>query len=200
MRLVLARHGRTRANAEGLIQGSTLDPPLDAEGWAQAERLAAEVGEVDGVYASPLLRARQTALVVAAAQQLPLSGTLQGFREFSWGDLDGKRRADVENDFQATLARWRAGDLTHRAPNGESPEWAWSRAHAAARRLAERHPDERILVVAHARVNMVLLAGLAGDLSRMEDFEQHNCGFTEVNLLEAEAASPDRGPSGLQRA
>lgn len=189
MRLVLARHGRTRANADGIIQGALLDPPLDEEGWAQAARLAAAVGPLDAVYASPLLRARQTALAVASAQHLPVSGTLAGLREFSWGDLDGRRRAEVEDEFQALVARWRGGDTHACAPRGESPEWVWSRAHAALQRIAAQHPGERVLVVAHARVNMVLLAGLAGDLRRMEEHEQPNAGFMELDV------HPERAPS-----
>jgi len=58
--LYLVRHGRTDANAKGLLQGR-LDPPLDEVGRKQAEAIAALIGDVDEVISSPLLRARQTA-------------------------------------------------------------------------------------------------------------------------------------------
>lgn len=190
MRLVLARHGRTRANAEGIIQGSTLDPPLDAVGWMQAEELASRVGPLDAVYASSMLRARQTALVVASAQQLPLAGTFAGLRELSWGELDGRPLAHVKPEFDAIVARWRAGETHASAPGAESPEMAWSRASAALQEIQRRHaPAERVLVVAHGRINAALLAGLSGDLARMEDHLQPNAAHAEVNLLEAEPAS-----------
>ena len=60
MHLVIVRHGRTEANAHGLLLGR-LDVELDPVGRAQAERLAAATGPVDRVIASPLQRTRQTA-------------------------------------------------------------------------------------------------------------------------------------------
>ena len=58
--LLLVRHGRTDANAQGLLLGR-LDPPLSDEGRAQAAALAARIPRDARVIASPLLRTRQTA-------------------------------------------------------------------------------------------------------------------------------------------
>ena len=46
--LYLVRHGRTDANAQGLLQGR-LDPPLDDVGRAQAGAIARLIGQVDEV-------------------------------------------------------------------------------------------------------------------------------------------------------
>ena len=46
--MYLVRHGRTDANAQGLLQGR-LDPPLDEVGCRQAQAIAAMVGPVDEV-------------------------------------------------------------------------------------------------------------------------------------------------------
>ena len=54
--LYLVRHGRTDANAKGLLQGR-LDPPLDEIGRKQAEAIATLIGDVDEVISSPLVRA-----------------------------------------------------------------------------------------------------------------------------------------------
>ena len=63
--LVVVRHGRTEANASGLLQGR-MDLPLDEVGRDQAAAVAAALGAtVDRVIASPLLRARQTAQAIA---------------------------------------------------------------------------------------------------------------------------------------
>jgi len=58
--LVIVRHGRTDHNAAGLLLGR-LDPPLDPLGRDQAAALAAALGPVDRVIASPLRRATETA-------------------------------------------------------------------------------------------------------------------------------------------
>ena len=58
--LYLVRHGRTAANASGLLQGR-LDPPLDEIGHEQAQAIAEMVGRADVVISSSLVRAQETA-------------------------------------------------------------------------------------------------------------------------------------------
>ena len=58
--LLIVRHGRTVANAEGLLQGR-VDNPLDAEGLRQAKQIRIALGPIDVVVSSPLQRALQTA-------------------------------------------------------------------------------------------------------------------------------------------
>ena len=67
IRLLLARHGQTADNANGLILGHR-DPPLSELGEQQAGQLAiqAKARGVVAIWCSPLLRARQTAAVVGA--------------------------------------------------------------------------------------------------------------------------------------
>ena len=65
--LLLARHGETADNADGLILGHR-DPPLSRAGREQAAALAASLGTaIVAMWCSPLLRARQTAEIVADA-------------------------------------------------------------------------------------------------------------------------------------
>ena len=52
--LFVVRHGRTAANASGLLLGR-LDPDLDELGVRQATAAAAALGSVDRVVSSPLL-------------------------------------------------------------------------------------------------------------------------------------------------
>src|SRR5271157_5239352 len=64
--LYLARHGRTAYNHEGRFQGQ-LPVPLDDTGRAQALELAERAAAHDfaALWSSPLLRARETADIVA---------------------------------------------------------------------------------------------------------------------------------------
>ena len=89
MQLVIVRHGRTEANARGLLLGR-LDVALDELGRAQAERLAASTGPVDRVVASPLQRTRQTA--AAFDQPVEIDERLI---ELDYGEYDGRPFADV---------------------------------------------------------------------------------------------------------
>lgn len=144
-RIILLRHGRTEANASGLLQGR-MDPPLDEFGIAQAERVSkmlsgSSMGEIRRVVSSPLLRARQT----AAGLGLPVEID-ERFVEVDYGEFDGKPLAEVPSE---TWTRWRT-DSTFTPPGGESLLEVGRRVRAACDDLAERARDEgTILVVSH---------------------------------------------------
>ena len=132
-RLLLVRHGETDWNAEGRLQGHT-DRPLSDYGRRQARALAEELADepLDALYASDLARARETAEIVGARLGLPV--VLEpDLREKNWGTWEGltpTERAEVEFV-------------------GESTEQHEERTLGALRRIAERHPGGRILVVTH---------------------------------------------------
>ena len=73
-----ARHGETVWNVENKICGMT-DSPLTEKGRAQAAQLGEAVKSsgivLDEILYSPLSRAADTALAVAAATGLPARGT-----------------------------------------------------------------------------------------------------------------------------
>ena len=71
MRIILVRHGQTKWNSEGRVQGRT-DIPLNARGMAQAEAVGEWLSgrKIDAVYASPLMRAHDTAKAIADRARL----------------------------------------------------------------------------------------------------------------------------------
>ncbi len=140
--LILVRHGRTPANAAGLLQGR-LDQDLDDHGRAQAEAVASYVKswcEVDVVVSSPLRRAQQT----AAAFELPV--TLDDrWLELSYGEYEGTAHTEVPSE---VWQRWR--DDPHFTPEGgESLAVLDERVRAACDDLVERAARDNIVVVSH---------------------------------------------------
>ena len=138
-RILLVRHGETDWNTAGLVQGRT-DLPLNARGREQAREVAhALVGRgVTRVISSPLLRATQTAEVIAAALGSGGVETDDGLVEQSFGLAEG--------------LRWE--DATARHPDGvpglEERPSVVARAGAALARWAE--PGTTIAVVTHRGV------------------------------------------------
>ena len=113
--LLLVRHGRTAANAKGLLLGRE-DPPLDDTGLRQAEQVAASVrsgayGRILGVVASPLQRTRQTA--EAFGHPVTIDDRLV---ELDYGEYDGTPVGDVPVE---VWQRWQS-DLSFAPPGGES--------------------------------------------------------------------------------
>lgn len=118
--VLLARHGETDDNAASRFQGRR-DPSLNANGRAQALILAETVaGEgLVALYASPLMRARETAEIVAAQLGLELSFD-ERFMEADCGDWAGKLYAEAIAEDPEGFAAWRRADPAFRFPGGES--------------------------------------------------------------------------------
>jgi broad specificity phosphatase PhoE len=131
--LLLVRHGETDWNAEGRLQGHT-DRPLNDYGRRQAKELAERLaGEgADAIYTSDLVRAQETAEIVG--ERLGLTVVVDpDLREKDWGTwegLTGDERVHVEFA-------------------GESTQDHRERVMGAVRRIAARHPDQRVVVVTH---------------------------------------------------
>jgi broad specificity phosphatase PhoE len=118
--LFIARHGETVDNANGLILGRR-DPPLSGLGREQSARLASRAGAlgVVSIWCSPLLRARQTAAVVADA--LGVGPTiLDDLIESARGSWEGQSVAHLETTEPALFAAFEAGERDFAFPGGES--------------------------------------------------------------------------------
>ncbi len=92
MKLALLRHGPTDWNRSGRVQGHT-DIALSAEGAAKMRALALPSDFAAArVYASPLLRARQT------VEALNLGAVIFDARlmEQNWGDWEGLSLAEIK--------------------------------------------------------------------------------------------------------
>ena len=148
----LVRHGETEWNRTGRMQGHT-GVPLSAEGRRQATLLAARLRSVEfsAVYSSDLARAAETAGIITAGRDLPVT-TDTDLREFSYGEWEGLTLEEVETRYPGALAERieAGGNLGFTAPGGESAIDAIGRVRRFCERVAKRHDgEEDLLVVAH---------------------------------------------------
>lgn len=89
MRLLLIRHGQSRANVEGVLQGATPGELTSLGRWQAAEvadRLAAAAPDL--IVSSDLRRARDTAEAIAVATDRPVEEDAR-LREWDVGAYDG---------------------------------------------------------------------------------------------------------------
>lgn len=158
--LTLVRHGQTDWNLARRIQGTT-DIPLNDTGRADARTAAAALAgvEYDAIYASPLLRAQETAEIIAEELGLAAPALTRGLRERTFGDGEGMLVEDY-------LTQW--GGWTSAVPGAETLEEVRDRAldslerivRASRRRSAPR--AESIIVVSHGGVIRSLLMHVSG--------------------------------------
>ena len=138
-RIILARHGETDWNRERRWQGHS-DRPLNDTGREQAEALAAELAgqPIAAVYSSDLLRAHETARIVAERLGLDVV-TVPGLRERRFGSWEGLQDVEVERLFPGVNG----------APDAEPREEMARRVLESLERIADSNDGRTVLVISH---------------------------------------------------
>ena len=152
-RLVLIRHGETAWNRTRTLQGQQ-DIPLNETGLAQAEAVALQLKDekIDAIFTSDLMRARQTAEVIARPHRLAVVDE-PGLRERHWGRYQGLRFDEIEQREPEAHARMVARDPGYVLEGGgESIEGLVARVAATLSRLTRSRPDQTVVAVAHGGV------------------------------------------------
>ncbi|HVR04841.1 MAG TPA: histidine phosphatase family protein [Solirubrobacteraceae bacterium] len=154
-RMYLARHGETAYNAEGRFQGQGA-VPLNDTGRTQAAALAEQAAayEFVALWCSPLLRARETADVVARRIGLTPREDAR-LMETDAGDWTDRSFAEVHAETPAEFERFRSGDPTFAFPGGESFAQQGVRVAAALHDI--KRAEAPALIVCHGGVIRIAL-------------------------------------------
>lgn len=183
LRLVLARHGQTRANVDRILDTVPPGPPLTDLGRAQADALGRELadgaeGTVTALYHSTARRAQQTAAVVA--EHLGLAPVeVAGVHEAQVGELEGRNDEPAIREFRRVFDRWQDGELDIPQPGGETGRDVRDRYLAAVADLRERHPDGgTVVLVCHGAALRLAAHELVEHVGTPRGEEEHvaNCG------------------------
>ena len=183
LRLLLLRHGETAWNRERRYQGWT-DTPLSAEGLVQAEAAARELKEhvFAAVYASPLRRARDTAVAIAAPHGLAVE-TDSAFMELGFGQWEGLTLDEARAGFPALYDGWAKTPHLVSPPGGESLVQARERVLAGLERLRAGHPNAVVCLVAHGiPVRILILEVLGLGLERIWSLHSAPTGISELEF------------------
>lgn len=166
--VILVRHGRTTANASGMLAGRLPGVKLDDMGAAQAARTGERLAPVPlvTVITSPLERCRQTARAIVKAQPgSPPLTTERGITECDYGDWAGRPIRELAKEKLWSLVQTQPSAAVF--PNGEAMTAMQARAVAAVRRLdarfeAEHGPGAVWVAVSHGDVIKSVLADALG--------------------------------------
>ena len=175
MKLGLIRHGSTAWNKEGRAQGSS-DIPLDDQGLRGARLLAERLlyEEWDVIYSSDLMRAKQTAEIIADELQVPLIFDAR-LRETGGGKIEGTTESE-------RIAKW--GENWRECDLGiETIESVKARTQAFRKERLDGAAHHNILIVSHGALLNTLLA----ELAPQSLFEQSlkNTSLTTFSLVDS---------------
>jgi probable phosphomutase (TIGR03848 family) len=192
--VILVRHGRTTANAAGLLAGRAAGVSLDQIGRQQAaltgDRLA--VVPLAGVVSSPLERCQQTARFILERQAgNPSAPTEPALTECDYGLWQGRMLNDL-----STEDLWAAVQSQPSAvvfPGGESMAAMQARSVAAIRHHdaafeAEYGPGAVWVAVSHGDIIKSILADALG--MHLDLFQRINVGPASLSIVHYGAVRP----------
>nr|WP_298987960.1 histidine phosphatase family protein [uncultured Micrococcus sp.] len=185
--VLLVRHGRTTANATGLLAGRTPGVSLDEHGREQAARTGERIAAVPvaAVVASPLERCVQTAHAILERQPDAVPSLVDDdLTECDYGQWQGRTLSDL-----ATEPLWATVQTQPSAvvfPGGESMAGMQARAVAAIRRHdaateAEHGPGAVWVAVSHGDVIKSILADALG--LHLDLFQRIEVGPASVSIV-----------------
>jgi broad specificity phosphatase PhoE len=182
--LYLIRHGATEANLARppRLQGVRHDPPLARLGVRQAEATRDVLASraLHRCYCRPLLRAVQTATIVAAPHSV-IPEPIPALSECDVGRWEGLDWQSIRYFDAEAYQQFMAHPAEHGYPGGESFADVQRRTAPVFEELLARHEGEAILVVSHHIVNRIYLAGLLGlTLNQAKQVSLDNCGISTV--------------------
>lgn len=182
MELVLIRHGESEANRQGIVQGH-FDSPLSEAGCEQARALASALRHeaFEALYASDLMRARQTG--EAIAERLGLTPRLDPMiREIDIGLFSGRTWAHIAEHHPDDYRRFKETGRWSVVPGAESDDAQEERVEGFIAKLRAAHTG-RVAVVAHGAILRRLIHALLQlPFPSGIFFELHNASYSEVHL------------------
>jgi probable phosphoglycerate mutase len=178
MRLYFARHGESEANVGKVFWNGTEGYGLTERGRGQAAQLASSLQGIRlaAMYASPVLRAVQTAEILSARLGVPYE-VADGLREYDVGILEGQAY-DEDNQrlyWEITTAWMERGEWNARIEGGESYNDIGDRFMPFVRGLEEsyRQTDANVLLIGHGGTYRCMVPLLLSNVDHAFALEHH---------------------------
>lgn len=182
--IILLRHGETAYNANGNRYCGRTDIALTGKGVDQAKRMQQllEGHNFEGVFCSPLMRARQTAEIASGAvHELQVDNRLI---EIDFGQWEGKCSPDFIAEDPQAWDNWLQSPEDYAAGRvGETGRQVIDRVKSFYDDILQRYDGKTVLIVGHNGINRLFLAYQLGmPLANYRRIVQENSALTLFTL------------------
>lgn len=163
--VLLLRHGRTAANASGILAGWTPGVGLDDTGRVQAAAVAERLRGLPlaAVLSSPLQRCQETAAAVLAGRDGVTLTTDDRLGECRYGDWTGRTLKELAKEPMWKVVQQHPSAAVFPGPDGEGLADTQHRAVATIREWNERLGQDAVwLACSHGDVIKAILADALG--------------------------------------
>ncbi len=184
--LILVRHGRTRANTEGLYCGR-LDLPLLNEAIEEVSKtaLALSAFAPHRVFCSDALRARQTAQIIAPDSAAVFFPSL---REMDFGAFEGLNADEIQLRYPDVWQTYMDDYMSFTFPGGDNVRSYLTKASERINGIIKEAKDSCVLIVSHKGFILSVLSHLLhGDSKHIFCYDIRPAGFARLSIGEGYA-------------
>jgi len=149
-RIIYVRHGKTDFPTDRIYCDDREDPPLNAEGQAQAQAAARLLSphSADVIYTSPTSRTRMTASEIARVVKAPIIED-EALCERRFGIWEGLYFQEISQKYSDAYQLWREDPVHYTPEGGETIDDLLERVVATIETIVGEHRGKTILVVSH---------------------------------------------------
>lgn len=180
--IYLCRHGQNVDNANGILNGHR-DLPLTDIGREQAK----EIGQLaknsdlkfDHIYTSPLIRAKETAEIIAQLTGSPEPEVIPELIERELGELSGRPHSDITKMSKELI---QTDAVNYFLDIGESFPDTLKRAQIVLDNVHQKHKNGKVLLVTHGDIGKMIFAAFHKE-PWQEVLKHFHFGNSELLLL-----------------
>ena len=184
--VLLIRHGRTKANADGVLAGWTPGVVLDEKGVEQARELATRLTVVPltAVVTSPLERTRETAELMLGGREAPVPVHVdERVGECRYGDWTGGSLKTLAKEPMWKVVQAHPSAAVFPGDEGESMAHMQHRAVTAVREWNQKLGTDAVYaVVSHGDVIKAILADALG--MHLDQFQRLRVDPCSVSIVD----------------
>jgi broad specificity phosphatase PhoE len=180
--IIIVRHGSTEWNEKERFRGLA-DLSLSELGFRQAEATSARLADmpVKKIYASPLRRAMQTAVIIGRPHNIqPVA--LDGIIDINFGKFQGLSFPEAEAAYPDIYHQWMNNPHLVTLPEGENLAQVRERSSSALDEIISGLEDGTVIFVSHKVVITTLVCHYLGmDDSKFRQIEMDTCAINTFN-------------------
>lgn len=184
-KIILIRHGSIESKYKECYVGST-DVPLSAKGFKDSEAIGEYIADIDcdHIFASPMLRVRQTLETALSAEKIKTVEYMDNIREINFGDWEGKTISEINEQYPDQVNDW-VGTLNKFGfPNGSSVRDFHNGIELFKKTLVDTS-GSTIIVFTHGGVILALICSILGlEKDKMLAFKARRGTITTFDFFE----------------
>ena len=185
MKLIFIRHGETQNTKQFRLYKDSDDPPLTQTGKNEIYKSAQFLQEkysFDALYTSPLLRARQSAEIIAekVQKEISIEPNLIERRAGIWGGLTLE---EIKTNYPQEYQLYKFNKINYKLSCAESIQETFDRTVATVNHILEKKLHDTILVVTHAGIIKSYVAFILNmPLENIDNIYFPTASITEINF------------------